>query len=155
MRIADPASKIMKNTSVSENSYSATNNIEGYLKGQLQYSDALWVLTSDNLNSKYDFVRLSGESETFGGKIENVAEAFVKEYYSNNVAYKKGNKVCDINDTKFVDGKVYIMKLSNSDGRIYMADYKFEAQKNDCVLSQVKLTDAGAVDLTGVEVPAQ
>lgn len=133
--IANPVSKIFKKADFAEKSYSDTNNIQLYLQNQLQYADNLVIYTEDNVKSVGDSLA--------------VANKFAVDYYQEIVTKDLGNPSLDVNATKNVDGKVYVLRLVNHDpvygegedpevdsennplkrGQIYLYEYPFKSDE--------------------------
>ena len=101
MAITKPVSKIFKNTSLSEKTYSYANNIQTYLQGRLEYSESLVVITSDKMDTDGDGVISSIDVAAW-------AEDFRKSHYDNAVGYN-GKKVT------YLQGKIHILQLMNND----------------------------------------
>ena len=101
MAITKPVSKIFKNTSLSEKTYSYANNIQTYLQGRLEYSESLVVATSGNMDKDSDDAITSTD-------LAQWAEDFRKSHYNNVVGYD-GKKVT------YMQGKIHILQLMNND----------------------------------------
>ncbi len=119
MSMTTPVSRMFRRTSVSENVYSAGDNITNYLQRTLQYADNVWVFDG---------------SEPEAGNLRNTASAFKKAYYNHVIV---GTAPSGPTSCKFVDGKVHVLRLSNSDGKIYKSDYKFQSNI-DSVIEEAK-----------------
>ena len=123
MSMTTPVSRMFRRTNVSENVYAAGDNITNYLQRTLQYADNVWVFDGN---------------EPEATNLSSTASAFKNTYYKHIVV---GTGVADATSCKFVDGKVHILQLSNSDGKIYKYDYSFKAQ-NDVVTQDGAKTEA-------------
>ncbi len=138
IRVLNPASKIMTNTAVSENTYANTDNIGQYVKSSIQYADALWVMTGDHVtggDAKYVSLK-KGADVTLSG-IDEIVKEYVNENYSEIVTYDHGGTL----DTKPIEGKVYVMRLLNN------ADGTFA--QGQITLRTYDFNTAGSVTLTG------
>ena len=136
MSIADPVTKIFKNTSVSSRTYNYANDIQVYIDTKLKYADNLWVVTSNNLGdahlvsekSEFDEYLLNGnpvDPDTYqfnlgsgnpdATSLANIVEAYRKEYYENIVQPDSVSAAAlkDPNIYKSMTGKIYVMRLIN------------------------------------------
>lgn len=110
MSMTTPASRIFKRTAVSDNVYSAADNITGYLQRTLEYADNVWIMDSSEPESK---------------NLQKTAQAF-KDCYYNNVI--KGTSETT---WKYVGCKVHILHLSNKTGEITESTYEFSDSTAD------------------------
>lgn len=104
MSMTTPASRIFKRTAVSDNVYSAADNITGYLQRTLEYADNVWVFDS---------------TEPEAADLEKTAKAFKECYYHGVIKGEENDK------WHYVKGKIHILHLSNSDGKIYETVYSY------------------------------
>lgn len=135
--IANPVSKIFKKAEFAEKSYSDSNNISLYIQNQLQYADNLVIYTEDIEND-----------------VDNMVKKFAEDYYEGIVTKNVLSPSNDISATKYVDGNIYVLRLSNKDtdeddsegnkvqrGQIYLSKYPFTSY--DAAEEGVKIdTDA-------------
>lgn len=116
MALVGPVSRMMTNTSVEEKTYSYSNNIQEYLQNTLEYSDSLYIYTSDYIDKKYTPKSYPSGSPAIGnddGKVNYselaiLAEAFRKEHYNNIVMSHDGANAVP------VKGRIYILRLVNN-----------------------------------------
>lgn len=116
MSMTTPVSRIYKRTNVSENVYSAADNITNYLQRTLEYADNVWVFDS---------------TEAEAANLKDTALSFKNCYYKNVI---KGTGT-NATDCKFVSGKVHILKLSNSDGKITDTVYTYSDSSSDYIVA--------------------
>lgn len=119
MSMTTPTSRMFRRTAVSDNVYSAADNMTGYLQRKLEYADNVWLLDS---------------SVDEAGDLKALASAFKECYYKNVI---KGTGTSSATDCKFVSGKVHVLELDNSTGKIFETVYKFDASNNP-TLSAIK-----------------
>lgn len=123
--LVDPVSNIFKKISTTEKTYSYVNTIQNYLEDSLEYSENVWVYTSDTMETD----GTEGVSEV---EIRDAVESFRKAYYEDIVKY-------DGSSTSFVDGKIRVLCLENSNGgRISLREYNFSSN----MTMDVKYPDA-------------
>lgn len=131
LALTTPVSRMYKNTALAEKTYSYSHNIQEYIQGTLEYADNLYIYTTDTLGA------------TYSADLQQLAEDYRKDHYQNLVTTDDGT------NTRFIRGKVYIMRLLNNDdatdptntipaGQIVLYEYGF--RDNAIVSSQVKKT---------------
>lgn len=116
LALTTPVSKMYKNTALAEKTYSYSHNIQEYIQGALEYSDNLYIYTSDELGPEYS------------ADIYKLAEEYRKSHYDSLVVSDDGS------NNRFVRGKVYIMHLLNKAdtaknipaGQITLREFRFE-----------------------------
>lgn len=137
MSIADPVSRIYKNTSVSTRSYNYANDIQVYIDTKLKYADNLWVVTSDNLanahlisekrqfdkaltgnpvqDADYKIILGNGNGLPEAADLASIVEAYRYEYYDQIVQPDdtSASALKDPNNYKEVNGKIYVMRIIN------------------------------------------
>ncbi len=114
--LVDPVTKIFKKISTTEKTYSYVNTIQNYLEDSLEYSENIWVYTSDTLETD----GVAGVSDI---ELRNAVESFRKAYYDDIVKYNGTT-------TSFVDGKIRVLCLENSNGgRISLRVYDFASNQ--------------------------
>jgi prepilin-type N-terminal cleavage/methylation domain-containing protein len=104
MSMTTPASRIFRRTAISDNVYSAADNITGYLQRTLEYADNVWVFDSTAPEAT---------------DLEKTAKSFKDCYYKGVIKGQTGNT------WKYVSGQVHILHLSNTDGKIKETVYEF------------------------------
>lgn len=115
MALVGPVSRMMTNTGVEEKTYSYSNNIQEYLQNTLEYSDNLYIFTSDYIDNNYTPKSYAPGSPAIGngdGKVNYdelaiMAEAFRKEHYDGIITSRDGS------NTGAVNGKIIILRLVN------------------------------------------
>ena len=134
MTMTTPASRMYRSTAVSNDAYSMANNIDSYLKRSLEYADNVWLF--DNETEAPEF-----GSGAMASNIENVVVKYKNAYYKNvAVATKEGAD----GDLKFVKGKIYVLHLDNSNGKIESRTYEFPNSSTNTV--NLISTDADVVN---------
>ena len=138
MSMADPVSRIFKNTSVSSRTYNYANDIQVYIDTKLKYADNLWVITSDHIPdahlvskkaefdkyvltgspvapADYQFTLGNGNAVAENADLASIVEAYRQEYYDQIVQPNSTNASAlkDPNNYKSVTGKIYVMRLIN------------------------------------------
>jgi prepilin-type N-terminal cleavage/methylation domain-containing protein len=127
LALTTPVSRMYKNTSLAERTYSYSHNIQEYIQGTLEYSDNLVIYTSDKLGA-------------YATNLEALAEKYRADHYHNLVTTDNGTTTRDI------VGKIYIMRLLNKPegthpaGQILLYEYPFE--HNAIRRDYVKVTEA-------------
>ncbi|MBR2282812.1 MAG: prepilin-type N-terminal cleavage/methylation domain-containing protein [Ruminococcus sp.] len=99
LQLVDPVNTIFRSASVSEKTYSMSNNIDVYLKSKLEYAEGCWIYTSD---------QMSGTSEA---DLAAIAESYRNHLFANMVTYD--SSVSAATEAKF---NMYIMRLVNTPG---------------------------------------
>lgn len=137
MSMADPVSKIFKNTAVSSRTYNYANDIQVYIDTKLKYADNLWVVTSDNIpnahiisnkrqndkaltvnpvpDSDYQIELGNGNALADNGDLASIVEAYRYEYYDQIVQPNdtSSSALKNPDNYKAVNGKIYVMRLIN------------------------------------------
>lgn len=172
MRVAQPAIKIMNNTSNSEKTYGYTDNIRTYLQTQLEYSDALWVIPESEFGANtFRSLRHPPEFDEHGlevpgtatdvtvgdgGSIDDAVKDFIDENYFGLVTYNGSGSSDVMDQIQPLKGKVNVMRLLNHDhdsfkaGQITLTTYEFESYNNTSDYfssSGVRITDTSAEEL--------
>ena len=122
MSMTTPASRIFKRTAVSDNVYSAADNITGYLQRTLEYADNVWIFDS---------------AEPEANDLKKTALSFKNCYYKNVI---KGTGTA-VTNYKFVKGKVHILHLSNETGKIDETIYAFSDSTSDSLSLEKNAVD--------------
>jgi prepilin-type N-terminal cleavage/methylation domain-containing protein len=116
LALTTPVSNMYKNTALSEKTYSLSHNIQEYIQGSLEYADNLYIYTSDELGTEYST------------DLYKLAEEYRKSHYDGLVTSDDGS------NSRFVRGKIYIMRLMNNAdaakgipaGQITLREFRFE-----------------------------
>ncbi len=103
MALTGPVSRLFKNTAIAEKTYSYANNIQVYLQGKLEYSEAIAIYTSDMIPD------VNSNSLVDNDDLRAIAEKFRSSHYHNTVVSSDG-----IN-AEYLKGKVHITRLLNKD----------------------------------------
>lgn len=124
MSMTEPATRIMKRTSMSETAYSMANNAENVINRTLDYADAVWIADSDSVDASGANLIDAGAEDP----CESMAKKFFNTYYKNvAVPTEAGSN----GKLKFVQGNIYVMKLSNSTGEITVSKYHYKNSSID------------------------
>lgn len=163
LALTTPVSRMYKNTALAEKTYSYSHNIQEYIQNALEYSDNLYIYTTDTLGTEYS------------SDLQKLAEDYRKDHYQDMITY-------DGSSERAIRGKVYIMRLlnkpDNSDasnpipaGQIVLYEYGFKnnAIDSSCVTKKAVLNPTyfnandskysfsyalGASKLVGVPTPS-
>lgn len=122
--IANPVSRIFRNTESAEKSYAYSNNIQLYLQNKLEYADNMVVYTENDLPKPL---------------LSDLATDYINTYYKDIVTKDTGTIAVNLDASEYMDGKLYIMRLANHDsssefdsdnrairkGQIYLYSYDF------------------------------
>ena len=163
LALTTPVSKMYKNTALAEKTYSYSHNIQEYIQNTLEYSDNLYIYTTDTLGT------------TYSSDLQKLAEDYRKDHYQDLITYDGATE-------RMIRGKVYIMRLLNkpdtSDasnpipaGQIVLYEYGFKDNAIDptCVTKKAVLNPTyfnakdskysfsyalGASKLVGVPTPS-
>jgi prepilin-type N-terminal cleavage/methylation domain-containing protein len=114
MALTGPVSRMFSKTSLEEKTYSYANNIQEYLQGALEYSDSLYVYTSDKIDGSdivgYDSNLILGANNNGSvdpAEIAAIAEKYRKDHYDGVISYDGTKEVP-------VSGNIYVLRLVNS-----------------------------------------
>lgn len=108
-----PVEKIFKNTTISERTYSHTNNIEELIESKLKYADAVWLFNDSKMDgTSYS---LTADGLMSDNEIEEVCKDFANIYYDSVVKY-------DGTTEKYATGKIHIMHLFNNHDSVGIFD---------------------------------
>lgn len=133
MALTRPVSRMFSKTSLQEKTYSYANNIQEYLQGALEYSDSLYVYTSDKID-KDPITDVAGgliltpnQSGTVdSSEVAAIAEKFRKDHYNGVISYNGTSE-------NPVKGIIYVIRLVNTasdpnhkQGQITRSMFKFE-----------------------------
>lgn len=116
MTITDPISRMFKNTSVAEKTYSTSHNIQVYLQGALEYSDSLYVFTGDQIDqlnvtlNGTDYDIGNGNDQVDDEELAGIAEMFRDQHYDQIITYDGAQP----NPDHFTKGTIYVLKLMNN-----------------------------------------
>lgn len=128
MSMTAPASRIFKRTSVGDNSYSIANNIENYLKRNLEYAENVWTFDS---------------RDAMAANIPAAVREFKHSYYQNVcMATSEGLD----GHCAYVQGKIHVLHLSNETGMIDHTVYTFLNSSTDVITAGSTETAVEAVN---------
>lgn len=97
----DPVQRIFKNASISEKTYSYTNNIQAELQSRLEYADNVRI---------YDSATINGGNPASQLALRNICEDMRVDYYADVVRTHDGTNIEYIDDAN-----IYILHLLNND----------------------------------------
>lgn len=112
-----PVARIFKRTSVSERTYSYTNNIENIIHGQLNDADNVWVYAGNSL---------TGAGQLTNDQLAERCTAFKNNYYKDMIIGTGANS------QEPAEGTIHIMHVLNNgtasfpSGQIVVSDVPFD-----------------------------
>lgn len=122
LSIADPVSKIFKNASVAEKTYSYANNIQLYLQTHLEYAEDVVVATGDRIDT---LGNKNGSVDS--SEIYDLVEKFRQNHFQYTVM-----RADDVDETRWLSGQIHTLRLCNTGtdrGQIMHGIYRFDSNK--------------------------
>ena len=136
LSITDPVSKIFKNASVAEKTYSYANNIQLYLQTHLEYAEDVVVATGDRIDALGD-----GDGSVSNAEIYDLVEKFRQNHFQYTVMYDDDPAITNEDDrVKWLHGNIHVLRMCNTGsdrGQIMHSIYEFVSnQPVNTALSQ-------------------
>ena len=122
LSITDPVSKIFKNTSVAEKTYSYANNIQLYLQTHLEYAEDVVVATGDRIDTLGN-----GDGAVGADEIYDLVEKFRQNHFQYTVMYD--DSIANEDErVRWLEGQIHVLRLCNTGsdrGQIMHSIYNF------------------------------